>query len=320
MISICIPAYNYINYLPQTIESCLSQDEDFELVILDDFSLFNFKEFSIDDIKNLREKYSRDPRVKWYVNDFTLPIQANWNKTISLSSRPYVKLMGADDRLQSGSISRLYEMIRMCPEVDFHGHLARVVDADGSEVRKQNQYTTGSSPVKISGVSALKGKLRQEVRFKEPVCNLFKRSAFEKVGGYSDKYRFCFDIYFNTQIMAICECALWNDCLVDLRRHSDSDGAKLPAMLALSDLQGIVSEILFTLDKEAIFSDEVAADGWLLYRLIELTAKKITSNPKETLKMVYENPSIILKGPLVYKQAFKLVISRLLRGDIQQLL
>lgn len=320
MISICIPAYNYINYLPQTIESCLSQDEDFELVIVDDFNLFNFKNHSINDIKNLRERYSTDPRVKWYVNDITLPIQENWNKTVSLSTRPYVKLMGADDRLQACSIRRLHEMIRICPEVDFHGHLARVVDINGVEIRKQNRYTADNSPVKISGIAALKGKLRQKVRFKEPVCNLFKRSAWKKVGGYSDKYRFCFDIYFNTLIMAAGECALWNDCLVDLRRHDGSDGAKLPASLALSDLRGVVSEILFTLDKEQTFNDVVAAEGWVLYRFMELATKKLFCKPKEVLEMFYKHPSVVLKGPLVYSQASRLGLSRLLHGDIQQFL
>jgi len=321
MLSICIPAYNYINYIPEAIDSCLSQDHDFELIVLDDFDLFNFPSHSINDIKALRDQYSADPRVKWFSNKSKLTIQSNWNKVVNLSNYSYVKLMGADDRLQPGAISKISEMVRAYPKVGLHGHLARIIDIDGCALRMQRPYSAESShPILMSGVAALKGKLRQSVRFKEPVCNIFKKSAWEKVGGYSAKYRFCFDVHLNMQIMATNECALWNEYLVDLRRHNQSDGAILPASLALSDLQSLVDEILMTIGDDKTNGDLVAANGWLLYRFLELASQRLRRRPLDVWEMFLKNRSILLNNPLVYIQAGRLAATRLLHHDIQQAL
>ena len=77
----------------------------------------------------------------------------------------------------------------------------------------------------VTGAEALKAKIRQQVRFKEPACNFYLKNAWEKIGGYDTKFRFTFDIYFNAKMMSAFKSTLWNEYLVELRRHNDSDGA-----------------------------------------------------------------------------------------------
>lgn len=319
MISICIPAYKYLDILPDALQSICSQKSDFELIILDDFDVFlnddNFK----NKVKQVRELYSSDRRVKWFRNSHHLPIQDNWNKAVGLATRPYIKMMGADDRLHPGSLEKMETMIKALPAIDFHGHLANIIDSNGLVVRKQKPYSSLKEPLIVSGTEALKGKLRQIIRFKEPVCNIFKRTAWERVGGYSNKYRFCFDIHFNVRVMAGSKCALWNEHLVDLRRHNNSDGATLPAKLALDNLRNLVVDILSEIGEEANADDLIAANGWVLYRFFELASQRVITNPSDLRRLFIEHYSVLLSGPAVYGQAAKLAISRLRDSDIQQI-
>lgn len=62
-VTVVLPIYNGLrrspNYLPEAIESVLNQDyNSFELIIVDDGS--------DEDYSSLREKYEKDPRVRWY--------------------------------------------------------------------------------------------------------------------------------------------------------------------------------------------------------------------------------------------------------------
>ena len=123
LLTVCIPSYNYRQYLPYAIESCLASPADFRLVVLDNAST--------DGTDELRSRYEGDPRVTWHRNRELLPIQDNWNKAVSLATTPWVKVLQADDFLLPGAIERLLEIIASRPTAWFHGHLCRVVDGEG---------------------------------------------------------------------------------------------------------------------------------------------------------------------------------------------
>ena len=131
MLSICIPSYNYAHYLPYAVKSCLAQNEDFELLVLDNCSS--------DDTPSLREKYARDPRVRWHRNDVVLPIDQNFNRAVSLGAREFVMALCADDALVPGSIRRFRQMVATKPTVCFHGFLAEIIDQYGRLLRKDRR-------------------------------------------------------------------------------------------------------------------------------------------------------------------------------------
>ena len=318
MISICIPAYKLVSLTHEAVASILRQDADVELVVLDDFYLLESTPENLREIEALREYLHADQRVKCFTNEKLLPIQDNWNKAVSLCTGNYVKLLGADDRMLAGSVQKMYQMIAEQPEIDFHGHLANVIDAEGSLVRQQRPYGVTFVNRSLTGVEALKGKLRQQVRFKEPACNFYKKQAWEKVGGYEDKYRFAFDVHFNVKMMSACTSMLWNEYLVELRRHQSSDGAQLPATLALADLQGVIEQILRALGSECSTADRAAASGLLQYRVIELAAQRARGQPKDIARLVASNLSLFVGHPAAYYWMARLLYSRIVFGDVQQ--
>jgi glycosyltransferase involved in cell wall biosynthesis len=307
--SICIPTYNYANYLPYAIESCLDQDEDFDLVVIDDCST--------DSTPSLQDKYSVDPRVKWLRNESKLPIQDTWNKAVHETSGEFVKLLPADDLLMPGSIHRFKEMISTQLEASFHGHLANIIDASGNIVRRHRNFSR-SSIISLEGQDALKSKLRQKYRFKEPSCNFFRKSSWEALGGYSRKYRFTFDINFNIKMIGNYKSVLWNEHLVMMRRHASSDGATLPKDLALSDLRITISELNSLIGENQLsFWDKSAANGWLMYRMLELVHQERKKSSVIDTKFILKNIDLF-SNPLSFFYAFRLFRNRLLFGDVQQ--
>jgi hypothetical protein len=212
----------------------------------------------------------------------------------------------------------MLQMIHKKPTVAFHGHLANIIDSTGTMIRQQRPYGKDFINKTITGPSALKGKLRQQVRFKEPACNFYLKSAWKKIGGYDKKFRFTFDIYFNCKMMSTFPSVLWNEYLVELRRHQASDGAQLPASLALNDLKGVVNEILDLLGDKATILDRAAAKGWIEYRLIELAAQRVKRLPLDMGKLIINNIGLFASNPIALCWMTKLLISRSAFGDVQQ--
>jgi len=123
-ISICIPTHNTARYLPQAIESVLSQDfADFELVICDNAST--------DETPEICRRYD-DPRIR-YVRFEELANQAgNFNRCIEEARGEFVTLLHADDYFVAGFLTDRARRLGDNPELGFVFGAVQVVDADGA--------------------------------------------------------------------------------------------------------------------------------------------------------------------------------------------
>src|SRR6185369_13911842 len=94
-VSVCIPTYNYGNYIAETIESVLAQNySDFELLIIDDGST--------DRTAEIVDSYARqDPRIRLIVNEVNLGMVENWNSCLEQAKGEYIKFVFGDDLLAS---------------------------------------------------------------------------------------------------------------------------------------------------------------------------------------------------------------------------
>lgn len=308
MLSICIPSYNYAQYLPQAIESCLDNTCDIEVVVLDNAST--------DSTPELEAKYALDKRVRWVRNGSLLPIQENWNKAVSLVTRPWVKLLQADDVLCRGAINRLLEIVAQTPEAHFHGHLAEIIDQHGQVLRRQQPYKHSREPLKLAAKEGVSLKLQQVARLKEPSCNLFRKEAWGAVGGYPSHVRFTFDLSFNVKLMAAYHGSLWSEYLVQTRRHGKSDGATLPAQMAIDDLRMLLDEMLEVRGSPA---DRRAALGWLQYRVFEVAAQRARLSPFSTSAFVLQNVPTLVR-PSGWNHAVQIAMRKMRTGDVQKII
>ncbi len=89
LVSVCIPSYNAASTIEATIRSVLdSCYENVEIIINDDAST--------DDTKTIVEGIE-DDRVKFYQNDHTLGVPANWNCAMQRANGRFVGLLNHDD-------------------------------------------------------------------------------------------------------------------------------------------------------------------------------------------------------------------------------
>lgn len=91
MISIAMATYNGAKYLPEQIDSILSQTiQDIEIVISDDCST--------DNSWSVLEKYAaQDRRIKIFRNEVNLGFKRNFEKAIGLTKGEYIALCDQDD-------------------------------------------------------------------------------------------------------------------------------------------------------------------------------------------------------------------------------
>lgn len=101
-ITVVIPARNRAHTLPDTLNSCVTQEGDFEIVVCDNCSEDNTQEV-VASFSDPRLRYVQTPRV--------LSMEANFDHAIAKAREGYVFLLGGDDVLLPGAIKMLQQVI-----------------------------------------------------------------------------------------------------------------------------------------------------------------------------------------------------------------
>lgn len=111
LVSICIPTFNYGEFISEAIQSVLSQSfSDFELIVVDNAST--------DATADLMETFARsDPRIRFYRNAENVGIVKNFNRALEYATGDYVKVLCADDLLAPSALERSLALIQSDPVV-----------------------------------------------------------------------------------------------------------------------------------------------------------------------------------------------------------
>ncbi len=202
--SIAIPVYNRSEYLRQAIASCLAQTvSDFEVTVSDDCSS--------EDLRAVVQSFG-DPRVVHHRAESRLGACANHQRAVSLSRGAYVINLHSDDM-----------MLPNCVEVAGR-ELDRRTDAAAAYFActyLESGRVSGGSVVPAMGFADAASLLREPwlegFHGNAPSCCLFRRTAFDRVGGYRTFLRLAYDwdlyirfltsgggVIFIPQILGIC--------------------------------------------------------------------------------------------------------------------
>lgn len=112
-VSICIPAYQQIEYLRRTLGSiCIQTFSDYEIIVTDD---------SVDgSVKNLVDSFDFQGRLKYFKNPSRLGSPENWNEAIRNSQGKYIKMLHHDDWFSyENSLAEFVAMLDERPDADF---------------------------------------------------------------------------------------------------------------------------------------------------------------------------------------------------------
>lgn len=178
--SIAIPVYNRGDYLRQAIVSCLAQTvSDFEVIVSDDCST--------EDLQAVAQSFG-DPRISYHRAESRLGATANHQTAASLSKGQYIINLHSDDLLLPNCLEIAGG------ELDCRPEAAAVYFAC---TYLQGERVSGSSrlPAVTFADQALLDQHSWLHRFLEgpPSCCLFRKTVFDRVGGYNVALRVSYD-------------------------------------------------------------------------------------------------------------------------------
>ena len=165
LISVVMPVHNALPFLDESIGSILEQTlSDFEFVILDDASTDG-------SVEVLRQWSLRDKRIRLHESKKRLGLAGSSNAVVAKAGAPIVARMDADDIAHPERLRRQWNIIEGLPDVAVVGTLCNGIDASGREVRPRDRWRL----------------VRRSVYIPFPHGSaMFRREAFDQVGGYDE--------------------------------------------------------------------------------------------------------------------------------------
>ncbi|HEV7922509.1 MAG TPA: glycosyltransferase family 2 protein [Thermoanaerobaculia bacterium] len=138
-LSVCIPAYNRVEVLPELLDSVLAQDyDDYEVVIVEDRSPQRAA------IRAVVDQYkAKTDRIRYFENEQNLGYDGNLRETISRSTGDYCFFMGNDDLMCPGALRTVAEGIARHPKVGVVLRTWAAFEGDPKNIVSTSRYFEG---------------------------------------------------------------------------------------------------------------------------------------------------------------------------------
>lgn len=188
-IAVVIASYNYGGFLIEAVESVLRQTrKPDEIWISDDFSSDNTEEIARSFVERFPEY------IKYNRNEENLGIVEHFNKAVSLTDSDYICFLGADNRFRSDYIEKTAAVLDANESVgvaytDFSlfGPRAKMVYANfdekwRGEIKEQSHFI-----INFPDYNEESRKLLNEGKNFIHGSSMYRRVAFDQVGGYVEK-------------------------------------------------------------------------------------------------------------------------------------
>ena len=162
LVSVIIPCYNHANYLEEAIQSVLNSTYPaLEIIVVDDGSTDNSGEIA----RKIMRSHSN---IHYFYQENTGPSAAR-NQGIRMSKGAFILPLDADDKIAEQYIEKAVDVLTRNDDV-------KIVYCDA-------EFFGGrSGPWKLKKFSARRMALRNMIFS----CALYRRSDFERSGGYNE--------------------------------------------------------------------------------------------------------------------------------------
>ena len=221
--SIVIPVYNRREYLRQAIASCLKQTTpEFEIIVSDDCSS--------EDLRLVTESFG-DSRIKYYRSEGRLGASRNHQHAVSLSSGVYAIALHSDDLM-------LPECLEMAgTALDLNPSAAAVyfscIYLSGSKV---NGFSLMPMVRFADGVIFRQNPWLEQYSVVNPSCCLFRRSAFDLIGGYRTSLRFAYDWEIYMRFLEIGGGVIFLSQALSIYRWHEEQAIRTSSLDGLRDI------------------------------------------------------------------------------------
>lgn len=218
-ISVCIPLFNGMPYIREAIQSVMEQTyPDWELVITDDGST--------DGSREVVQSF-QDSRIRYLPNPTRLGAEGNWNRCVAEARGEYVKLLCHDDRIHPDCLSRQFAALESPgnASASFVACARRVIGPNGHKIITTRWKQKDTLIAAGRALRAIVRSGRNPVG--EPCAVLFRRSDWERLGGFSAVHPYVIDLQFWTRLLGLGDCYYMADPLRDFRVSPTSWSSQL---------------------------------------------------------------------------------------------
>ena len=203
LVSVLMTAYNRELYIEEAIESVLqSTYKNFELIIVDDFST--------DKTVSIAKKYQvLDSRIFLYINEKNLNDYPNRNRAASYAKGEYIMFVDSDDKLYPDSIKYCLNKMYENPKVNMGMICYGNDELKDKVIRRYEAIYTHFFNKQLLTVG--------------PGGTILKRSFFERIGKYPEKYGPANDMYFNLKAASETDICLFGYDFLFYRIHGGQE-------------------------------------------------------------------------------------------------
>ncbi|HLO24483.1 MAG TPA: glycosyltransferase family 2 protein [Geobacteraceae bacterium] len=235
-VTVCIPAYNNARFLPEAIESVLSQSFDqLELLIIDDSST--------DSTREIVSSYAaRDNRIVFRVNPRNIGMVENWNACLREARGEYIKYLFGDDLLASpDALQKMVGVLDSDRTVSLVASARNLIDEDSALVGTISCFagnTVGEGAKIIN-----RCLLTQKNLIGEPSVVMFRKSQAAR--GFDARYSQFVDLEMWFHLLEQGKFSYIGEPLASFRLHAGQQTRKnvrdlvhVDEMIALMDEYG----------------------------------------------------------------------------------
>jgi glycosyltransferase involved in cell wall biosynthesis len=203
-VSVVIPAYNAMVYLPQTIDSVLNQTfTDFEILVINNSSSDNIIEW----ISQIQ-----DSRITLITHENQGATNSR-NLGISIAKGEYIAFLDADDIWEKTKLEKQVSCLDKNPSVGLVYTWTQLIDSTGKLLKFSMRHQE-------------EGYIWEKIVIQDVVgngsCAMVRASCFEQVGLFDINVGIADDFDMWIRIAAVYEFAVVKECLVFYRQHSNN--------------------------------------------------------------------------------------------------
>ena len=194
-------AYNREQFIAEAIESVLNNSyRNIELIVVDDGST--------DKTTDMAKGYEQsDSRVKVYINQKNLGDYPNRNKAATYATGEFMMYVDSDDKLNADTINKIFSSVSDITTLNFAMY-----------------WSHSNETFSLNSNEALtKHFFEKQFLYMGPGGTFIRRSFFNSIGSYPEKYGPANDMYFNLKACCFSSIHLFPFEFIYYRIHAGQE-------------------------------------------------------------------------------------------------